>query len=128
MNFKDCFNLGIMNRKLLLFFALLFSAQAHAQFNNLLQKNQRMKVAVWDTYVTKKDGRVMHFDIMAPAEITDPEVIYKYGREYLKSKGQDGQPIGAKQCRFCHYEPMRPAWERDILTKGYYIYEMENCD
>jgi Domain of unknown function (DUF2024) len=24
-----------------------------------------MKVAVWDTYVNKKDGSIMHFDIIA---------------------------------------------------------------
>jgi hypothetical protein len=30
-----------------------------------------MKVAVWDTYVTKKDGSIMHFDIIADEEIKD---------------------------------------------------------
>lgn len=34
-----------------------------------------MKVAVWDTYVKRKDGRVMHFDIIAPAEVRDTELI-----------------------------------------------------
>jgi len=33
------------------------------------QKQTEMKVAVWDTYVTKKDGSVMHFDIIVPEEI-----------------------------------------------------------
>jgi len=23
-----------------------------------------MKVVVWDTYVTRKDGRIMHFDVI----------------------------------------------------------------
>ncbi|HQU99958.1 MAG: DUF2024 family protein [Bacteroidia bacterium] len=86
-----------------------------------------MQVAVWDTYVTKKDGSVMHFDIIAPVEIKDTLVIYNYGKAYLKLKKQEGQPLTSKQCRFCHIETIKPAWETDIKQKGYYIYEMENC-
>jgi Domain of unknown function (DUF2024) len=116
--------------KSFLLFIILISCAVNlqAQFNIKLQNHQKMKIAVWDTYVTKKNGQVMHFDIMAPAEIKDPEVIYKYGREYLKTKGQEGQPLSAKQCRFCHYEAIKPSWEKDIQTKGYFIYEMENCE
>ena len=87
-----------------------------------------MKVAVWDTYVTKKDGSVMHFDIIAPVETSDKEQIYHYGREYLKMKGQDGQPLTSKECLFCHVEELKPEGEEDIRHKGYAIVEMENCD
>lgn len=90
-------------------------------------KNSKMEVAVWDTYVTRKDGIIMHFDILAPVSIKDTNIIYGYGREYLASKGQAGQPLTAKQCRFCHVERMRDQWEASIKTKGYYIIEMENC-
>lgn len=86
-----------------------------------------MQVAVWDTYVTKKDGTVMHFDIIAPAKIIDRAVIYDYGLEYLKEKGQEGQPLTSKECRFCHVEPVRPTWEESINDKSYFIIEMENC-
>ncbi|MBU2525159.1 MAG: DUF2024 family protein [Bacteroidetes bacterium] len=86
-----------------------------------------MKVAVWDTYVTKKDGSVMHFDIIAPEEIKDTTVIYDYGRDYLKTKGQDGQALTSKECSFCHMEILRPEWEAAINQKGYFIIEMENC-
>lgn len=86
------------------------------------------KVNVWDTYVTKKDGNVMHFDILAPVEIKDTTIIYDYGKEYLKTKGQEGQPLTSKQCRLCHVEHLRPAWEESINTSGYYIIEMEGCD
>ncbi|MCC6252418.1 MAG: DUF2024 family protein [Bacteroidia bacterium] len=86
-----------------------------------------MKVAVWDTYVTKKDGSVMHFDIIAPQEIRDTIVIYNYGKEYLKTKGQEGQTLSSKECRFCHIEAVRPQWEAEIKQKGYFIIEMENC-
>jgi len=86
-----------------------------------------MKVAVWDTYVTKKDGSIMHFDILAPEEIKDTTIIYNYGKDYLKTKGQDGQPLSSKECRFCHVETLRQQWEADIKKQGYFIIEMENC-
>lgn len=98
-----------------------------AKSQNIMQQ-QTSKVNVWDTYVTKKDGRVMHFDILAPVAIKDTETIYRYGKEYLKSKGQEGQPLSAKQCRLCHIETLRPAWEQDIAQKGYFIIEMEGCN
>ncbi len=87
-----------------------------------------MNAAVWDTYVTKKDGSIMHFDIIAPAEITDASLIYSFGKEYLETKNQHGQPLTAKECRFCHIERIKPQWEEVIKKKGYYIYEMDNCE
>ena len=87
-----------------------------------------MKIAVWDTYVTKKDGTIMHFDILAAEEIKDTAVIFKYGKEYLYTKGQEGQPLTSKECKFCHVETLRPSWEADIKNKGYFIIEMENCN
>jgi len=87
-----------------------------------------MKVAVWDTYVTKKDGTIMHFDIIVPEEIKDADVIYEYGRAYLKIKKQENQPLASNECRFCHLESVKPAWENEIEQKGYFIYEMENCE
>jgi len=86
-----------------------------------------MQVAVWDTYVTKKDGSIMHFDIIAPSEIKDNNVIFNYGLEYLKEKGQEDQPLTSKECSFCHFETIRPQWEAEIKDKGYFILEMENC-
>lgn len=87
-----------------------------------------MEAAVWDTYVTKKDGKVMHFDIIVPADLKDENVIYNYGREYLQTKGQEGQPLTSKESKYCHTEKIKPQWIVDIREKGYYIYEMENCD
>ena len=110
-------------RILSLLIMMLFAFSANAQNN----KTKTMKVAVWDTYATKKDGSVMHFDIIAPEEIKDTTIIYGYGREYLKSKRQEGHPLTSKQCRFCHIETVRPEWEAEIKQKGYFIIEMENC-
>ncbi|MBX2891502.1 MAG: DUF2024 family protein [Saprospiraceae bacterium] len=86
-----------------------------------------MKVAVYDTYVPKKQGGIMHFDILVDANERDLEKIYAYGREYLASKGQAGQPLTAKECRFCHVENAKGPIEAAILKKGYYIIEMEGC-
>ncbi len=67
-----------------------------------------MKVAVWDTYVTRKDGRIMYFDIIVPEDLKDVDKILEYGREYLQSKGEEGQPLTTNECRFCHVEEAKP--------------------
>ena len=87
-----------------------------------------MQVAVWDTYVTRKDGKVMHFDIIVPDDLKDENKIYNFGKEYLKTKGQEGQPLTSEESKYCHTELIREQWEADIREKGYYIYEMENCN
>jgi len=87
-----------------------------------------MKVAVWDTYVTKKDGSIMHFDILAPDQIKDEKTIYLYGKDYLHSKNQQEQPLTAKECSFCHIEEANDLMIEAINNKGYYIIEMENCN
>lgn len=92
------------------------------------QPGKNMEVAVWDTYVKKKDGTVMHFDIIAPSSQRDTAVIHGYGRNYLRTKGQDGQPLTAKECRFCHVRSVWPQWQKDISEKGYFILEMEGCE
>lgn len=86
-----------------------------------------MKVAVWDTYVKRKDGRTMHFDIIVPEELTDERVIFGCGHAYLAQKGETGQELSTAQCTFCHVETPREEWRRDIEANGYFIYEMENC-
>jgi len=88
----------------------------------------KSKVTVWDTYVTKKEGDTMHFDIIAPVEVVDTSIIYGYGKDYLKTKNQEGQTLSAKQCRRCHIEVLRPEWKKEIDDKGYFIIEMEGCN
>ncbi len=86
-----------------------------------------MNIAVYDTYVRKKDGQIMHFDILVPYELNNTEIIYKYGMEYLASKGQQGQVISSRECRFCHVDKATEKIKFEILEKGYYIVEMEGC-
>lgn len=87
-----------------------------------------MQVAVWDTYVTKKNGTVMHFDIIAPTHVRDEKTIHTFGKEYLLSKNQENQPLTSKECSFCHFEKATDEMATSIHKKGYYIIEMENCN
>ncbi len=106
-------------------------ASAHIGFITAMKPTSTviLKVAVYDTYVPKKAGGIMHFDILVDANEKDLEKIYAYGREYLTSKGQAGQPLTARECRFCHYEIIRGGpIEAAIRQKGYYIVELEGCN
>jgi len=87
-----------------------------------------MKVAVWDTYVTKKNGNTMHFDILVKEEETDLEKIFSFGKEYLKTKGQDESSLTTKECNFCHIDKASEEIESSINANGFYIIEMEGCE
>ena len=87
-----------------------------------------MKVAVWDTYVTKKDGSIMHFDIIAPDHLKDEKLIHSFGKDYLQSKNEQDQPLTSKECSFCHIEEASDEIVESIEKKGYSIIEMQNCN
>lgn len=87
-----------------------------------------MKVSVWDTYVKRADGNVMHFDILVSSDVTDEMAVFKFGNLYLKSKSIIGHQLTTKECRFCHMEKANETIEEEILNKGYFIIEMENCN
>ena len=86
-----------------------------------------MKVAVWDTYVTRKDGQVMHFDILVPVDVRNEETIFTFGKNYLQSKNEEGQALSANESQFCHVEQASDEMVASIQQKGYYIIEMQNC-
>jgi len=85
-----------------------------------------MECAVYDTYVTKKDGRTMHFDVIVEASSPHEQAI-TYGKEFLESAGQGGQKMTQEECQFCHIQEAPPVVEKDIKEKGYYIQKMEGC-
>ena len=86
-----------------------------------------MKVAVWDTYVTRKDGKIMHFDILVDENQKDQNIIFEYGKRYLKSVMQEGQSLTSKECNFCHIDKAPSDIEQQIAKTGFSIIEMENC-
>nr|WP_321233346.1 DUF2024 family protein [uncultured Psychroserpens sp.] len=87
-----------------------------------------MKVSVWDTYVKRDDGNVMHFDILVPSDVTDETIIFRFGNEYLRHKSIHNAVVSTKECRLCHMEYATQEVEEAILEKGYFILEMENCN
>ncbi|MCB0444175.1 MAG: DUF2024 family protein [Gelidibacter sp.] len=87
-----------------------------------------MKVSVWDTYVQRNDGKVMHFDILVPATIVEADKVFAYGKAYLKEKPFKYGGLSAKECQFCHIEQATQEIEDSINQKGFYIIEMQNCN
>lgn len=87
-----------------------------------------MRIAVWDTYVKRKDGRIMHFDILVPDTLTDTDIIFGFGKQYLEYKQEEGQELSAEECQFCHIEVAPVAIKEQVDAHGYSIIEMENCD
>lgn len=122
---------GLAGFAFFLWKGLVWLAVGGAALHGFTSKNDshmQLNVSVYDTYVPKKQGGVMHFDILVDANEKDLEKIYGYGRAYLQSKGQEGQPLTSKQCRFCHVENAKGTMEDSIKAKGYYIIEMEGCN
>ena len=87
-----------------------------------------MKISVWDTYVSRDDGAMMHFDILVPSNMEDYEKIQQFAEEYLGSKSFSTHDFSTAKCNFCHQEIANSEVEHHILDKGYSIIEMENCD
>jgi len=85
-----------------------------------------MKVAVYDTYVPRKSGGIMHFDVVVPEGLPYEKVL-EFGKAYLKRVGQEGQPLSAKECKFCHTEQPSPAVDESIRAQGFHIVEMDGC-
>ena len=85
-----------------------------------------MQCAVYDTYVTKKDNRVMHFDVIVQAD-TPQEKAIEYGKKYLESVGEGDQRMTQEECQFCHIQEAPEKIEKEIAAKGYYIQQMEGC-
>jgi len=68
----------------------------------------------------------MHFDVVVEAD-TPHEKAIEYGKQYLASVGQPGQKMTQEECQFCHIQEAPPAIDKDIVSKGYYIQQMEGC-
>ncbi|UII80744.1 DUF2024 family protein [Flagellimonas sp. CMM7] len=86
-----------------------------------------MQVSVWDTYVPREDGKVMHFDILVPSTLTDIDVIFGFGEKYLSSKAFKTGRLSANECKFCHMQEAPFIVTENIERDGYHIIEMENC-
>jgi len=87
-----------------------------------------MNISVWDTYVKRKDGKIMHFDILVSNDLKDAQTIFNYGKEFLKGKSFQTGGLSSKECKFCHIERASNNVITDIEKNGFHIIEMENCN
>jgi len=87
-----------------------------------------MKVSVWDTYVERQDGLIMHFDILVPSKLKNENKIFDYGKSYLKNKSLKTRNLTSKECMFCHIEQASDEVIKQIQKNGFSIIEMENCN
>lgn len=85
-----------------------------------------MNCDVFDTYVTRPDGQLMHFDVLVPTD-TAPERALVYGQAYLAAVGVTDSQVTAERCRFCHVEQATPEAAQAIARQGYFIVAMEGC-
>ena len=85
-----------------------------------------MKAEVYDTYVNKKDGTLMHFDVIVPPETTYERVVL-FGTKYLEQVGEEGQQMESSYCRFCHIEEATPEISAAFDADGFFILPMEGC-
>jgi Domain of unknown function (DUF2024) len=87
-----------------------------------------MKIAVYDTYVQRPDGRRMHFDVLVPSDLNDQAAVLSFGETYLAAKGLPVSILKSEKCNFCHVESANDTFKQEITAKGFAIIEMENCD
>jgi hypothetical protein len=86
-----------------------------------------MKIAVWDTYVTRKNGKIMHFDILVEEKKHDTRQVFDFGKSYLAQINEEGQKLDVEECKFCHIESAEEELKIKILKDGFVILELENC-
>ncbi len=85
------------------------------------------EISVWDTYVMKQDGTMMHFDILVPATVQNKDKILAYGNSYLASRSIAHSISSSDYCQFCHIEQPDEKVLGQIEKRGFAIIELENC-
>jgi len=84
-----------------------------------------MEIHVYDTYVKAADGHTMHFDVITGEK--DHEKALTYGKEWLKSIGEENSTMTTNECQFCHSQGAPEPVEKEIKDQGYFIQKMEGC-
>ena len=81
-----------------------------------------MKVSVWDTYVKRVDGKLMHFDILVSSNLNNEQTILNFGNHYLKNKPFKTNQLTSNECRLCHVEQATEAMISSIEKKRLFHY------
>jgi hypothetical protein len=84
-----------------------------------------MDINVYDTYVTKKDGTTMHFDVFMP--VKDGKKAIESAKKFVESVGEKDAKVTSDQCGFCHVQKATPKQEQEIKKNGYAIVKMDGC-
>lgn len=87
-----------------------------------------MNVAVWDTYVRRDDGLLMHFDILVPESTGNPDQVFEYADQYLMGKEFRADNVRLSKCQFCHIEQASEKVISAIGKRGFDVIEFENCN
>lgn len=89
-----------------------------------------MKVAIWNTYVKRKDAvKEMQFDIVVPKTMNDLQTIIEFGLEYIRTKPFETWGLSSSECDSCKVdEENQDKIVYEITKKGYAILELENCN
>jgi hypothetical protein len=61
-----------------------------------------------------------------PDTLKDAQIIYQFGKEYLKELSLSDASIDAQECRYCHIEEASEEVISAIDQKGYYILRMDD--
>ena len=80
---------------------------------------------VFDTYVTTKSGKIMHFDVVIPNN--DHKIAIDSANHWLESIGEQSSSVEPSQCVFCHSVQDQAELSRSINMLGYAIYKLEGC-
>jgi hypothetical protein len=85
-----------------------------------------MQLDVFNTYVTRDDGVVMHFDVLMPKGSAS-EHAQSNALDWLQTIGITANQVLLDSCQYCHSEDATPEIERDVQQQGYFILQMEGC-
>lgn len=87
-----------------------------------------MKIQVYDTYVKRKDGKTMHFDVFLDDSVGDERKALDAAKKYLIFVGETEATITSKECNYCHIQEATDEQVKAIDVDGYFIYKMSvNC-
>jgi len=67
----------------------------------------------------------MHFDVITGEK--DHDKAIEYGKEWLKSIGEESATMTQNECQFCHSQGAPAPVEEAIKANGYFIQKMEGC-
>lgn len=85
-----------------------------------------MKIDVYDTYATSKEGSIIHFDVFLP-EGKSAEIALRYAKAFLISIGENADSVTSERCNFCHSEIASPEVKQHIEQYEHFILQMEGC-